>query len=167
MQNQYTREELWKLYRKLPEELQEAIFSAETTGHIGTVCERNNVHAELIPRVASQVGNVLMGLTLPDEFQKVLERDVGLKKPIAQQVNREVTRFIFYPVKPALEQLHQINIGKQGGEQTAKPAGPTVQEAPPSMTEPAEQPSKADEKVFSEEFEQEQKKDDAYREPSE
>jgi hypothetical protein len=34
MPKEYRKEELWKLYEKLPKELQEAIFAEETANHI-------------------------------------------------------------------------------------------------------------------------------------
>jgi len=107
MPKQYTRAEYWKLYEKLPEELQEAIFSAETADHISNICARNSVSDKQIPQVAARVGDVLMGLLLPDELQEELEKEVKLKKPAAQSVTREMNRFVFFPVKPQLEELHQ------------------------------------------------------------
>lgn len=105
---QYTREELQKLYKKLPQELKDVINSADTGEHLSAACERNGVSDELIPHVAKTVGNVLMGVLLPTEFQGALVKEVGLEKSTAQEVARDMNRFIFYPVKLQLEQLHRI-----------------------------------------------------------
>ena len=105
---QYTREEMQKLYTKLPQELKDIINSADTGEHLSNACERNGVPDELIPHVAKTVGNVLMGASLPTEFQGALVKEVGLKKSVAQAVAHEINRFIFYPVKLQLEQIHQV-----------------------------------------------------------
>ena len=130
MAKQYTREELWKLYNTLPRELQEAIFSVETADFTGNACERNGVPNNAIPQVATRVGNVLMGLLLPDEFQGALVKEVGLKKDVAQLVAREIHRFVFYPVQAALAQIHHTGIGAQPAAQGA---------VPPKLKEEAEE----------------------------
>lgn len=135
MAKQYTREELWKLYNTLPQELQETIFSAETADYIGNACERNGVPNSAVPQVATQTGNVLMGLLLPDEFQGALIKEVGLKKDVAQLVAREIHRFVFYPVQAALAQLHQVSVGAQAAAQgavLAKPKEETEESAMPA-----------------------------------
>jgi len=105
---QYTKDQYWKLYAQLPQELKEAVFSNETAEHISTSCERHKVAEENIPRVASEVGNVLMGVTMPRDFQQALEKEVALNPVIAQDIAQEINRFVFFPVKGALEELHRV-----------------------------------------------------------
>ena len=137
----YTKDELWKIYEKLPQELQEAIFSVETADAILNSCERNKV--EEVSKVAHYAGLVLMGLILPQEFSGTLKKEMKLSKTSADAVARDIDRLVFYPVKPAIEQLHRMEI-----EVTAKVVTPQ----PPEELE--EKP-------------EELKKDDAYREPLE
>ena len=40
---QYTEDQLWKLYEKLPQELKEAIFSSENADDIFEICDRHKV----------------------------------------------------------------------------------------------------------------------------
>lgn len=146
MLKQYTKEQLEQIYQKLPEELQEALFSLETAENIGQVCENYGILDARVSEVAKYAGHVLMGLTLPQEFSGTLETDVKLSKTLADTIARDINRLVFYPVKPALEQLHRMEI-----EVTAKIVTPK----PPQETEePQESP-------------EEQKGDDTYREPLE
>lgn len=108
MPKKYTNEELRKLFQKLPEELQEAIHSDETAEYTWNICDRNNI--EQISGLAEKVTNVLIGLLPPNEFQEILEKELGLEKEKAKRVTREVNRFIFYPVRTHLEKLYQIEI---------------------------------------------------------
>lgn len=139
MLKEYTREQLWKLYEKLPGELKEAIFSVGTADGIWDVCEKNEV--EEVSKVAKYAGYVLMGVLPPDEFQKTLEKEVKLKKDRAKKVSREINRFIFYPVKTSLEEIYKAPI-------TPPPAGLKV--TPPPEEKPKVPPRK-----------------DVYREPPE
>ena len=104
----YTQEQLQKLYKKLPEELQEAIYSEETAEHIWNICDRNGI--ELISSLAEKVGNVLVGVLPPDKLQETIEQELKLEKETAKQVTREINRFIFYPVRIELEKLYETEI---------------------------------------------------------
>lgn len=156
-----TRDQFWKLYEQLPSELKEAIFAGETADHIGDICERNGVAQEKIPEVARYTGRVLLGVLLPDEFQGVLEKEVGIKKDIAQQVAREINRFVFFPVKASLEQIHTIGLAKlsttpsvQIAQATpGQSAVPSVQAEPSPASKPRSRSEKAD--IYKEQIDEE------------
>lgn len=147
----YTKEQFWKLYDKLPRELKDALGAEETSDDIHQVCESYGLSSSQgdITDLATQV---LVGTLLPQDFQKEL-LGLGIKKTLAEKVAREINRFIFYPVKPALEQLHKMEIevsakvvtpeplvepeGSSGPERPAKEAE-TPAGGPDSYREPIE-----------------------------
>lgn len=147
---EYTQEQFWKLYEKLPQELKDVIFSEETANNIGDVCERNNIEDEKISEVTLYAGRVLLGILPPDEFQKTLEKEMKLKKEIAKKVAQEINRFIFFPVKESLAMLYKIEIAPSTGPPTKPPTGP-----PP--TKPLEAAP----------LEEKSERSDVYREPIE
>ena len=106
MPTQYTKEELRKLYEKLPQELKTILFSEETAEVIGNACTQYGIEDERVSQVAGLVGNVLTGFLLPSEFEEALKQNVKLPKVLIKPIAREISRFVFYPVKPALERLH-------------------------------------------------------------
>lgn len=110
----YTREQLWKLYDKLPPDLKEAIFSADNADHIADICSRNGLASELNSQLAKLAGDVLMGLLLPGDFQGTIEKKLKLEKAVAKKVSQEVNRLIFFPVKESLNQLYQIGAAPEG-----------------------------------------------------
>jgi hypothetical protein len=108
MLEKYTNEQFWKLYKKLPQELQDVLFAEETGTNIYEICEKYKIQKNL-GDIVDYVGYVLLGLLPPCNFQDALELELKLEKEIAKKVYREINRFIFYPVKPALEQLYGVN----------------------------------------------------------
>lgn len=108
MAKEYTKEQLQQLYKKLPQELQEAIFSVETADHIWNICERYDL--DKISTVAKRVGNVLVGVLPPNELQQTLEKELNIDSETAKKITRDINRFIFYPVRPFLEKLYEIEI---------------------------------------------------------
>ncbi len=152
MGKKYTSEQFWKLYEKLPQELQDALSAEETGNNIWETCKRNGTEYNL-EEIVDYVGQVLVGVLPPEDFQQVLEKELKLNKKTAKKVAQEINRYIFYPVKPALEQLYKIETtpaerlaGKPAEKPTEKPEGrPEIKEGKPTA------PSK----------------EDAYREPIE
>jgi len=128
MPGEYTKEQLWKLYEKLPEELKEAVFAEETANNIDDICTRNGIEDNRISEIARYTGRVLMGVLPPEDFQETLEKELKLEKDLAKKVSQEINRFIFYPVKASLEELYKIEIAPP-----AKPTGitPPPEEKPP------------------------------------
>lgn len=135
MAKKYTSEQFWKLYKKLPQELKDALFDEETGNNIYEICKRNEI-AENLGEVVEYVGQVLVGVLPPDEFQETLEKELKIEEDTAKKVVREINRFIFYPVKPLLEELYKIEI--------APPAKPRVAPPPKPLEEKPKAPPRED-----------------------
>ena len=124
MPEEYSKDQLWKLYEKLPEELQEAIFSGENADNIDGICTRNGIE-ELIAEIAKYTGRVLMGILPPADFQQTLEKELKLEEPVAKKVSQEINRFIFFPIKDVLNSLYKIESSEGTQEQTETPTSET------------------------------------------
>lgn len=112
MAKTYTEKQYEELFQKLPEELQEAVFSMETANTIFRTCFRNDVKE--VSKVAARVGDVLLGVLSPAEFQRTIEKELKLSKKQAEAVAQEINRFIFYPLRPLLEELYKIELPSLG-----------------------------------------------------
>ncbi|MDO8424790.1 MAG: hypothetical protein Q7S70_02520 [bacterium] len=143
MAQQYNKERLTELFEKLPAELQEAVFSMDTAETIRKSCETYGIEDERVGQIAELAGLVLMGLALPEEFSEKLENEIKLPKVLAQVIGREINRFVFYPLKPALEELNKIGVEPSQSPGTPKPE---------AVARPAE------------EYQTISRKDDTYRE---
>lgn len=106
----YSPEQLWPIYEKLPEDLKEAIFSEKTADNIHDICTRNGIGDERISQIAKYVGYVLLGVLIPEKLPEVLEKEVKLKKEVAKKVFQEINRFIFFPLKESLAFLYQAEV---------------------------------------------------------
>ncbi|MEF8846982.1 MAG: hypothetical protein V5A57_00935 [Candidatus Paceibacterota bacterium] len=116
MAKKYSKDELWDVYEKLPEELQEAIFSPDTAERIKQACERAGVDKN--SEVARYTGQVLMGLLTPKEFKQTLKEDLELSAKQVRSIYREINRFILMPIRDTLSALYGTEI-----KPTQKPQG--------------------------------------------
>lgn len=157
----YTKEQLWKVYEKLPEDLKEAIFSAETADNIYDICTRNGIEDDKISEIAKLTGRVLMGILPPEDFQETLEKELKLKKDIAKKIAHEINRFIFFPVKESLAALYIMEV--------VPPVKPSVGPSPirPAEIVLSEVPSEEIPSEVAPPKEEQPKRVDVYREPVE
>lgn len=126
---EYPKEQIWKIYEQLPDELKDAIFSEETAENIASICERNGIEDQrVVSEIARITGHVLMGLILPDEFQEMMEKELKLKKELAKKVSFNIHRFVFFPVKDSLSALYQMEIVPPG---LIKPEGKALEKKEP------------------------------------
>jgi hypothetical protein len=142
MEKEYSKEKFWKLYETLPQELKNALFAEETGDNIEDVCKKNDAE-ESMGEIVDYVGKVLVGVLSPADFKEALEKDLGIDPEKARKIDQEIFRTIFYPVKPALEQISKAEI--PSSNPTEKTPTPLKEENIPSPP----------------------KKDDSYREPIE
>jgi hypothetical protein len=119
MAKEITSEQFWQLYKKLPPEVQESLFSEQTGDSIYNICERNDLIDEH-SNIVIMVRNVLLGLLPPDEFQEILQKSLKIEKEKAKKVSRELYRFVFYPVKSDLEDIYEMEIGAAEAEPETK-----------------------------------------------
>jgi hypothetical protein len=124
MLKKYTKEQFWKLYEKLPQELKDALFAEETGNNIYEICKRNEVE-KYLGEIVDFVGQVLLGLLPPNEFQETLERELKLEREKAKRIYQEIHRFIFYPVRSGLEELYKIEIAPPAQPKIAPTEKPT------------------------------------------
>lgn len=145
-----SKEQFWKLYEGLPQELKDALFAPETGEQIEQTCQKYGVETAQADEIISLVGRVLLGLALPEDFQAVLENDLKMKKEIAKNVNHEINRFIFYPVKESLAGLHKIEAKPSSGLPTGtstpitRPTSPSAETKIPAPSAAPQSPRTQD-----------------------
>ena len=107
----YPKEQLWELYKKLPEDLKKAAFSEEVANNIAEICKENGItDDDIVFRIAKNIGYVFLGLLPPNEFVGVLKKEMKIEEDRAAEIFSKVNRFIFLPVRQSLEGLYKIEI---------------------------------------------------------
>ena len=166
---EYSKEELWALFKKLPQPLQDAVFAPETADRVFNICDR--YHIQELSRLAYFVGLVLMGVIMPEEFENILIKEMRLRSDVAKGVAAEVNRFIFYPVRIQLADIHKVKVeGPTATEEILM--GKNSNPSPPSPSSIKTVPQKPSSnnrggKTRIEEIKQPSNAKDVYREPIE
>lgn len=125
MPKKYAPEEFWKLYERLPKDLQDAMFSEEVANDTQKICERNDIKDS--GKFVDLLGNVFLGLLHPSDFSYSLIEELDLDEKTAKKVATETERFIFYHVQKGLAILYKVKFGSpsEGSEKPSeKKSGP-------------------------------------------
>jgi hypothetical protein len=104
MEEEFSKEELWKIYEKLPKDLKEAIFSEDTADAIWNICKLCNINRVSV--VAKRVGNVLMGLLPPEKLKETLQKELKLDNSTAKKLDVYIQHYVFNPVIDDLMALY-------------------------------------------------------------
>jgi len=102
-----SQDKLWAIYKTLPNNLKDAIFSEDTADAIWNICKLHDV--DKTSGVAKIVGRVLMGLLPPKMLIETLQDELGLNQDIAKKVGMEIEHFILNAVKNELDVLYEEN----------------------------------------------------------
>lgn len=109
----YSKEELWSLYKQIPKDLQRATFSEQVGKNIKKACNDSGISDEsLILNITKDVGYVFLGLLSPSKFSNELQKDLKMKKELVSQVSARLINDIFLPLKKDLDALYEIEIKK-------------------------------------------------------
>jgi len=95
------------MYNSLPEDLQNAIFSPESTDVYNEIQSRYGLDAHQREELSIQSGLLMMGITEPKEYVLVLAEKLGIPRDKAAFIAQEVNRNILHPVRDSLKEVHQ------------------------------------------------------------
>jgi len=100
-----TPEDYWKIYKTLPQDLKEAIFSEDTAEAIWNICRLCNINN--VSKVAELVGDVLCGLLPPSEFKEKIIKELNIDEQTANKLFLYIQHYVFDPVRDDLEKLYE------------------------------------------------------------
>ena len=101
-----SNEKFQELFKKLPENLQDAIFAPETGEHIDGICKRNKT-PELTNFMINGIGDIYLGVLAPNDFFAALEKQLEGKTGY-RQVALEVNNFLLFPYKDSIEKIYHL-----------------------------------------------------------
>ena len=108
MLNTFSQEKIDAQYKKLPEPLREALYSAEIAQKIFEIGKKNGLNVDKIGLLAEEVGYVILGLTRGNEFANLLKEVLQINEEKAHAIVEEVNLQIFSPIREDLKTAHEF-----------------------------------------------------------
>jgi hypothetical protein len=148
----YAKEQILEAFKKLPEDVKEAMFSIDTVEIMRQIGEKHKLMIDKIGELADETGLVMLGLTHPSQFISHLTDRLEIDKTIAKEIAEEINSKVFFPIRENLKKIHGVEAGEAKEEIPPLPipevsappltAGPEVF-APMPEIPPAEAPISA------------------------
>lgn len=109
----FTPTQLQEQYKKLSEDLKEAIFSVETEKIIQDISAKHSLQIDQMGELASETGLILLGLTKSEEYVNNLSESLKISVDKAREIAKDVNNEIFLKVKNSLISLHKLKEGEK------------------------------------------------------
>lgn len=103
-----TTEQLVEIYKKLPQDLLDALFNVDTSDVIEKVGRKHALTIDKIGELGNETGMVMLGVTHPNEFISNLADRLKTDKETARAIANEINEQIFKPVRDSLRKIHDI-----------------------------------------------------------
>jgi hypothetical protein len=94
--SKYTKEQLWKMYSELPENLQKEMSSDDNSETIRKIGNNHKLNEEKKSLLVKYVGFVMLGILPPEKFSETIKKDLKLTKPVADEIYQGINRVIFF-----------------------------------------------------------------------
>lgn len=147
MAKPYTTEQFWHIYETLPKDIQDALWAPETNTNTEKIIAENGLD-EHYDEILDLTGQVFLGLALPQDIQKGLEK-LGIAPETAKIAAQQFNGLLFYPIKPGLQKLHQqvtkeeaevVDLGIEAPRHSETPTGGEYMVQPEEPQTPAPEP---------------------------
>lgn len=101
-----SREQYLEYLKKLPEDLQEALYAQEVNEKIDDICHRNKIEG-MEKYLNTATSDLYLGLLPPDKFKEDLEKQLAGKPGIGQTMY-EIDNFLVRPWRASIEKIYNI-----------------------------------------------------------
>ena len=102
-----TIEEIEERFNSLPQDVQQAINSIDTTRKVSKIGQDYRLHFDQIQSLAASIGYLMLGFLKPSEFVYDLSREAHLPESVATEIAKEVNEKILRPIKERLREVHE------------------------------------------------------------
>jgi len=109
------KEQLLEQFKKLPQDLQDAITSNDINVALQEISKRSHLHIDQAGELADEVGLVLLGVVHPNDFLEDVFFRLKIDKKMAAEIVADVNEHIFKKVRESLMKVHRIDSLVPGG----------------------------------------------------
>lgn len=118
-----------KKFDELPEDVQEAMSSVDTTRIMKEISEKHHLHIDQAGALTDDVGDLMLGDSAPSQFIGKIKKDVRVDEKTAREIAEEVNRQIFKPIRESLKGMYHVGPAKEVGGQS-NPVGAALANEP-------------------------------------
>ncbi|PIS13401.1 MAG: hypothetical protein COT67_01895 [Candidatus Tagabacteria bacterium CG09_land_8_20_14_0_10_41_14] len=108
-------------FKKLPADVQEAIFSIETADIIMKTGKENGLNIEQIGILGEETGNLMLGITRPNDFIEKITGQLKIDKIKARKIAETLNKQVFSKIRESLQKIHGHGVSAEKTAPTITP----------------------------------------------
>src|SRR3989344_3532773 len=101
--NTLTQDQLREIYNSLPEDLQDAMGSAETSATVRKIAKNYGLSIDQMGELAGEIGLTILGVHALNEMPKNIALALGGDLTVGNSIYRDINGSIFLKVRASLE----------------------------------------------------------------
>lgn len=106
--NTLTQDQLREIYNSLPEDLQDAMGSAETSATVRKIAKNYGLSIDQMGELAGEIGLTILGVHALNEMPKNIALALGGDLTVGNSIYRDINGSIFLKVRASLERVHDL-----------------------------------------------------------
>lgn len=99
----FTPEEVERRFQALPQDVQQAIYSANTNSALLAIGQKHQLHIDQLSTLEAQILFFVVGLIEPADFAKKLENRLGVNEETAKKISQDVDSEITGKIRASLK----------------------------------------------------------------
>ena len=103
-----TEQLIFEQFKKLPQDVQDAITSNRVREQIKAIGEKHQLHIDQIGSLETETTFIMIGLEPAKDYIRNIARELRLDCATAQKIAVDVNEQIFRPVRESLKKIHEI-----------------------------------------------------------
>lgn len=116
----YQKEQIDAHLKKMSPPLKDALFAVEVAEKIHEIGVTHGLLREEIGDMAEEIGYVMLGLTRPNQFLSAFQDRLDMDEDQARDVAKDIYHQIFSPIRQALKDAYQVDIGEEALQEKAE-----------------------------------------------
>lgn len=121
-------------YDALPDALQDALFDDEIANKMYEIGKKYSLSKDSGKIASAEAGNIILGLTKPQEFSARISERIGLKTAIADTLANDIYISVLKPLAGEIKRVHGFELNENVFG--AKPPSPVAPQAEPQKPSP-------------------------------
>jgi hypothetical protein len=100
----YSREEIRKVYKSMPDVVKDVLGSIENAEVMETIGKKHNLHIDQQGALVDEITLLILGMTKIGDFPNALSAELHVPDNVAQKITADVNAQIFHPLREQLRQ---------------------------------------------------------------
>ena len=99
------QKEAWDRFRRLPQDIQDALFAMESSEAVREIGRKNALHIDQMGSLANLLGDTMLGYVSYTNFREEVQKRLRLDNATTERVVADTNDLVFAPIRESLKRV--------------------------------------------------------------